>query len=110
MIHFVGGFGRIYPVKPSDFLLTEKCSDDLVDIEADIIEHMNSDHNDAVQLFATKLLGARADNWKVSGCDAEGCDLIANGKTLRLAFTKPLVSIKEARHAFVELAVLARAH
>jgi len=108
-IHFVGGFGRIYEVEPSCFLTAGRCSDDLIDMEADIIEHMNSDHKDAVRLFATKLLGAEPGNWEISGCDVEGCDLIAQGKTLRLAFAKPLESAKNTRHAFVELAERARA-
>jgi len=109
MIHFVGGFGRIYEVDPAEFLTTGTCSDVLVEAEADIIEHMNSDHNDVIQLFATKLLGADAADWKMSGCDIEGCDLIAGGKTLRLAFTKPLESANNVRHNFVELAERARA-
>ena len=109
-IHFVGGFGRIYPVDPSAFLLTGNCSNDLVAAEADIIAHMNADHTDVVQLFATKLLGASPDDWQISGCDVEGCDLVANGKTLRLAFAGPLDSAKNVRHAFVELAERARAH
>lgn len=109
MIHFVGGFGRIYEVDPAEFLTTGTCSDVLVEAEADIIEHMNSDHNDVIQLFATKLLGADAADWKMSGCDIEGCDLIAGGKTLRLAFSKPLESAKNIRHTFVELAERARA-
>ncbi len=109
MIHFVGGFGRIYEVDPAEFLTTGTCSDVLIEAEADIIEHMNSDHHDVIQLFATKLLGAEADDWKMSGCDIEGCDLIAGGKTLRLAFTKPLESANNVRHTFVELAERARA-
>jgi len=110
MIHFVGGFGRIYQVKPAEFLTTGSCSNDLMIAEADILEHMNSDHSDAVQLFATKLLGAEPGDWKVSGCDIEGCDLVFEGKTLRLSFPKPLETIKSTRHAFVELAERARAH
>ncbi len=109
MIHFVGGFGRIYEVDPAEFLTTGTCSDVLVEAEADIIEHMNSDHNDVIQLFATKLLGADAADWKMSGCDIEGCDLIAGGKTLRLAFSIPLESATTIRHSFVELAERARA-
>jgi len=108
-VHFVGGFGRIYEVEPPRFLTAGSCSDALIEGEADIIEHMNSDHKDAVRLFATKLLGAEPGNWEISGCDIEGCDLIAQGKTLRLAFAKPLESAKNAREAFVELAERARA-
>ena len=109
MIHFVGGFGRIYAVDPVEFLTTGSCSDALVDAEAEIIEHMNSDHSDVVQLFATKLLEADADDWKMSGCDIEGCDLVAGGKTLRLEFAKSLESANNVRHTFVELAERARA-
>jgi len=109
-VHFVGGFGRIYAVDPSAFLMTQGCSDDLIEVEADIIEHMNCDHHDVVQLVATELLGADPANWQISGCDIEGCDLVAEGKTLRAAFPKPLESVKDARHAFVELAERARGH
>lgn len=108
-IHFVGGFGRIYQIDPSAFLIAGTCSDELIEAESGIIEHMNSDHSDAVQLFATKLLAAEAGNWTLSGCDVEGCDLVSGGKTLRLAFAKPLESLNYARHAFVELAERARA-
>lgn len=108
-VHFVGGFGRIYHVDPNAFLISNPCSNDLIEAEAEIIEHMNSDHGDVVQLFATKLLGAKAGNWQISGCDTEGCDLISGGKTLRLAFPQPLESLKNTRHAFVELAENARA-
>lgn len=110
MIHFVGGFGRIYQIDPQAFLISGDTSDHLGEAEADIIEHMNSDHSDTVQLFATKLLSAEPDNWQISGCDKEGCDLVAGGKTLRLAFSSPLESAKNTRHAFVELAERARAH
>ncbi len=110
MVHYVGGFGRIYQVKPDQFLLTGACSDGLAEIEDEIIDHMNSDHLDVVQLFATKLLGAGAANWQISGCDVEGCDLIADGQTLRLAFINRLENVKNARSAFVELADQARAH
>lgn len=108
MAHYVGGFGRIYQIPADQFLLKNTCSDDLIVSEQDIIDHMNEDHKDAVQLFATKLLGAEEADWQLSGCDVEGCDLVANGQTLRLAFEKPLLSIKNARSAFVELAVRAR--
>jgi len=110
MVHFVGGFGRIYQVDPEAFMLTGRCSDELKQIEAGIIEHMNDDHGDVVQLMATRLMGAPAGNWVISGCDIEGCDLISEGKTLRVSFAEPLEDAQNARHAFVELAERARTH
>lgn len=108
MVHYVGGFGRIYQIDPADFLATGQCSDDLGVSEQSIIEHMNADHADVIQLFATKLLGAKEANWQISGCDREGCDLVAEGQVLRLAFENSLESAENARKAFVELAVRAR--
>ena len=108
MVHYVGGFGRIYQITPEQFLLSGQCSDDLAVSEQRIIAHMNADHADAVQLYATKLLGADEANWQISGCDAEGCDLVADGQVLRLLFEKPLESAENARKAFVELAERAR--
>ena len=47
---------------------------------------MNEDHRDAINLYATKLLGAAAAEWRCVGCDPEGIDMQAGAATLRLAF------------------------
>ena len=41
----------------------------------DAVAHMNEDHKDALQLYATKLLGAPDGEWRCTGCDPEGLEL-----------------------------------
>src|SRR5690348_9055131 len=51
--HLVAGFGRIHWIAPGDLLLDVRGSAPLAESEASIIEHMNADHADAVQLYAS---------------------------------------------------------
>ena len=41
------------------------------------MEHMNADHRDAMDLYATRLLGAGAADWRCTGCDPDGMDMQA---------------------------------
>ena len=36
---------------------------------------MNADHADAVQLYASSLLGRAGEGWRMTGIDPEGLDL-----------------------------------
>ena len=84
--HLVAGFGRIVDLKPADLLTDLTDADTIVAAEPEVIEHMNRDHTDAVQLYATCLLRAADGDWRVVGCDPEGLEL-QNGRTaLRLPF------------------------
>ena len=58
--HLVAGFGRIVDLKPEQFLTDLSGAEALLQAEADAIAHMNADHRDAIQLYATQLLGAEA--------------------------------------------------
>jgi putative heme iron utilization protein len=69
---------------------------------------MNQDHADAIQLYATKLLGGADGPWRMLGCDPEGCDLLYGDRALRLTFDQPVTSPAEIRKALVDLAQLAR--
>lgn len=103
--HIVAGFGRIHWL--DDYLYAGDCQA-LIDAEAGILEHMNSDHADAVQLYATKLLGRLGDGWSLCGIDAEGTDLLRDGECARLNFGKTIASADEARIELVRLVKQAR--
>jgi hypothetical protein len=107
--HYIGGFGRIVDLKPEDLLIDTASAEPLLAAEADIIEHMNADHADAVQLYATVLKGAPAGPWRMSGIDPEGCDLLLDGEALRVEFARPIASATEAREELVRLTKEARA-
>ncbi len=107
--HMVGGFGRIGDLGPRDLLTDTAGADALLEAEAGIVAHMNEDHGDAVELYATVLLGAGPGPWRMTGCDPQGCDLMAGDRALRLAFPSRVTTPDEARRALVALVQTARA-
>ena len=108
-IHLVAGFGRIVDLKPEQFLTDISDAGALLQSEQEAIEHINSDHRDTNSLYATKLLGAEAADWRCTGCDPDGLDLQAGGKTLRLDFPQRVTGPGELRKMLVKLADQARA-
>ena len=72
------------------------------------IAHMNSDHVEATQLYATKLLGEDGGPWRISGLDPDGADLLAGDRTARLAFNERVTSGEALRKALVAFAKQAR--
>jgi heme iron utilization protein len=107
-IHLVAGFGRIVDLEPQQFLTEISDAAALVDAEQGAIEHMNADHREALNLFATKLLGAAAADWRCTGCDPDGIDLQAGARTLRLEFPARVSGPGELRKTLVRLAEEAR--
>ncbi|HDO51571.1 MAG TPA: DUF2470 domain-containing protein [Rhizobiales bacterium] len=106
--HFVGGFGRISDLSAEDLATDLSDAASLIEAEAEIVEHMNADHADAVALYATKLLGAPAGDWRFVSCDPEGCDLVLAETGLRLDFPRRVTSPQAVRSALAELSRRAR--
>jgi putative heme iron utilization protein len=105
--HLVAGFGKIRWLAAEE--LGAVSAEGLAESEPGIVAHMNEDHVDAVQLYATRLLGLAGDGWRMTGIDAEGIDLRRKGQVARLAFDAPLKGAAEARKVLVGLAAKARA-
>jgi putative heme iron utilization protein len=106
--HLVAGFGRIVDLKPQQFLTDIAGAEALLEAEPGAVEHMNADHRDAMNLYATKLLGAEAADWTCTGCDPDGMDMQAGTATLRLDFPERVTSGNELRKMLVRLAAEAR--
>jgi heme iron utilization protein len=70
---------------------------------------MNADHHEAMNLYATKLLGAKSADWRCTGCDPEGIDLQAGSITLRLDFPRRIVTPAALRQVLKQFADQARA-
>jgi putative heme iron utilization protein len=107
--HYIGGFGRIVDFSPSDLILDIGAAQTLLEAEPEILEHMNQDHADAIQLYATALMCAQPGAWRMTGIDPEGCDIILDGEGLRIGFASPIASPDQARKELVRLAAEARA-
>ncbi|WP_439402067.1 HugZ family protein [Bradyrhizobium sp. DASA03068] len=106
--HLVAGFGRIVDLKPEQFLTDLTGAEDLLAAEASAVEHMNADHRDALNLYATKLLGAAEGDWRCTGCDPEGLDMQDGQAALRLDFPERVTNGTGLRKMLVRLAGEAR--
>ena len=107
--HLVAGFGRILDLKPAEFLTDISDARALLEAEQGAVEHMNTDHQEALGLYATRLLGAAPDDWRCSGIDPDGIDLQAGTRTLRLDFPERITGPGDLRKILVRLAEQARA-
>ena len=108
-LHLVAGFGPIIDLKPGQFMTDISDAAALLEAEQGAVEHMNADHREAMNLYATKLLGAEAADWRCTGCDPDGIDMQAGPNALRLDFPERVTSAAELRKMLVRLAAEARA-
>jgi putative heme iron utilization protein len=107
--HLVAGFGRIVDLKPAQFLTDISDAAALLEAEQGAIEHMNADHLEAINLYATRLLGAPSADWRCTGCDPDGIDMAAGTRVLRLDFPERVTGPGGLRQMLVRLATDARA-
>jgi heme iron utilization protein len=105
--HLVAGFGRIDWIE-GQYLLLLDALDWLPNHEADILQHMNTDHAATLDLYAQRLLGLSGTGWQLTGVDPEGADLRRAGEVARLPFPAPATAIQDFRQIFVALAQSAR--
>jgi putative heme iron utilization protein len=94
-MRFIGGFGQIHWVDPHEFSVKNPFS---AVQEARILEHMNTDHVDALRRYCD---GVAAE---MVGIDGEGFDVVASGKKRRFTFDTPVRNMEEARQALVAMA------
>ena len=70
---------------------------------------MNEDHGDAVQLYATKLLGLEEGDWSMVSIDADGTDISDGERVYRLPFERTVRTADQARATLIQLVKTARA-
>src|SRR5262249_55400748 len=102
--HLNGGFARAADLEARAVLTDLTGAEDLIAAEEGAVEHMNSDHAEAVGRYAVQLLGARDGKWQVTGLDPDGLDLALGDATLRLAFGERITSPDQLRKTLVVLA------
>ncbi|MGY8957946.1 MAG: HugZ family pyridoxamine 5'-phosphate oxidase [Alphaproteobacteria bacterium] len=100
--HLVAGFGQIEWAPADAILLSAQDGSRLIAAEADIIVHMNTDHRDAIQLYAASK-GASGEDWRMTGIDPEGVDIARAGQILRLEFSEIVLDSTSARRELVQL-------
>ena len=79
--HYIGGFGRIVDLAPAQLLSNVADASELTAAETDIVNHMNSDHADALALYATgacpmrsgQLADVRHRPWRLRSAALQQC-------------------------------------
>lgn len=98
--HAVAGFGRIETL-PADEMFPS--ADEMIALEEGAVAHMNDDHDDAIQRYAARLLGAEPGGWKIAAIDPDGADLSRGEEILRLPFSTAVYSGSALRKLFASL-------
>lgn len=110
--HLNAGFARAADLAAADLITELADAAEVIETEASAIAHMNADHGAAVQLYASKLLGAgagaEAGSWRLTGLDPDGLDLAHGDVVLRLAFRQRITSAARLRETLADLAREAR--
>jgi putative heme iron utilization protein len=106
--HLVEGFGRIVDVPGATLLTDWSDAQELAEGQESVIAHMNSDHADAVGLYATGLLKAPAGPWRMISIDPDGCEIAMVDLVRRLDFAARCPTLTEVRKELVRLVGVAR--
>ncbi|KAB2874051.1 MAG: HugZ family protein [Bauldia sp.] len=104
-----GGFGKAYALTRENLLTAGDRLDAIAAAERSAIEHMNEDHADAVANYAAVFGKAKGgEGWVMTGIDADGFDLAAGDKVLRIFFREPLTDAPDMHKTLVAMAIEAR--
>ncbi len=102
--HLNGGFARAWSGISADILTAMSGAEELLSIEDGAVAHMNADHAEALQLYAMKLLGLPKAQWRCTGIDPEGLDLMAGDEAGRLVFDERITDAGALRRVLFRLA------
>jgi putative heme iron utilization protein len=109
-VYFIGGFGVMGWISAVDY--RGALPDPLAEAARGIIEHMNSDHADALQLISHRFTGEAADEASMTAVDRLGFYLRLKTEDRihgrRVAFPREVRSRDDARAVLIEMTRLAR--
>ena len=109
-VYFIGGFGVMGWISPEEYRSAQP--DPLAEAGPGIIQHMNTDHADALVLIARQFAGETADEAIMTAVDRLGFHLkLRSGDRMhgsRIAFLREARSTGDARSVLVEMVRQAR--
>lgn len=109
-VYYVGGFGVMGWVAPSEYKAAKP--DPLADAAAEIIQHMNTGHRDALVLIAGAFAGIEAEAATMTAVDRLGFHarlMTSDGvRGARIAFLREVANPAETRKVLVEMTAQAR--
>ena len=104
---FIGGFASATRLRQADLHWDPAAVAAVVEMEAEVIGHCNTDHADALDAIAMAA-GADGPGWLMAACDVDGCDLAREEHTLRVAWPTAVQDAGGIRTQLVRLAHAAR--
>ena len=107
--HLNGGFARAMTLEADDLRTETAGAEELIAAELGAIAHMNEDHREALKLYATRLARAPDGDWRITGIDPEGLDLLAGDMTARVPFPRRIEGAGPLRMMLKVMADEARA-
>ena len=109
-VYYVGGFGVMGWVAASEYYSAQP--DPLADNAADIVQHMNTDHRDALVLLARRFAGIEPEEISMTSVDRLGFHVRVKTQDgtrgARIAFLREATNPAEARKVLVEMVGHAR--
>jgi heme iron utilization protein len=109
-VYYVGGFGVMGWVSASEYYSGQP--DPLADTATDIIQHMNTDHADALVLLARAFAGIESQEVAMTSIDCLGFHVRLKTQDgtrgVRIAFLREVSSPTEARNVLIEMVGQAR--
>jgi putative heme iron utilization protein len=105
-IRYIGGFGKIHWINMEQYSVPPY---PLTAQEADVVEHMNADHQDTMRHYCRHFHQCEVLDVAMLGIDCDGFDMRADGEVLRIDFAEPVTDAQQARAALVEMARIAKA-
>lgn len=105
-VRYIGGFGQIFWLDVGQFILPKP---DWLAHEQSAIDHMNEDHEDAMQLMCSYYRNFEADQICMTHLYADGCVLRANDKHNHfLPFPETIEGASDIRTQLVNMTQQAR--
>ena len=109
-VYYVGGFGVMGWVSAAEYSHVQP--DPLSDVAADIIQHMNTDHGEALTLLACTFAGIESQEATMTSVDRLGFQVrlrTPDGpRGARIAFSREVNSPVEARSVLIDMVAQAQ--
>jgi len=109
-VYYVGGFGVMGWVSAAEYYQGQP--DPLADTAADIIQHMNTDHGDALKLLARAIAGIESQETAMTSVDRLGFHVrlkTPDGtRGARIAFSREVGTPAEARNVLIDMVAQVR--
>lgn len=103
-----GGFGRAYRLDPPHLLVGRALALAIAETEEAALHHMNAYQAEAVSTLARHHARSHKTGWRLTGVDADGCDLARGDENCRIPFQPALASPLEIRERISALVQIAR--